>query len=194
RDHYSVHRPVIITGMMEDWPALKKWTPAYFKDNFGELEVEIQAKRTTNSRYEIDQPRHAQRVRFADFIDQVVTCGESNDVYMTANNSTGNSLVLSDLWNDVVQFPEYLDAGASQRGFFWFGPAGTITPLHHDLTNNFMAQVHGRKLVKLVAAEDVAYLYNHLHCYTEVDFSNIDYEKFPLMREVRVIECELAPG
>ena len=35
-------------------------------------------------------------------------------------------------------------------GMFWIGPAGTLTALHHDLTNNFIAQVTGRKMFKLL--------------------------------------------
>ena len=49
------------------------------------------------------------------------------------------------------------------------GPAGTITPFHHDLTNNFMAQVIGRKRVKIAPSWDMPLMDNHLHCFSQVD-------------------------
>jgi hypothetical protein len=194
RDYYAAGRPVIITGMMDDWPALAKWTPDSLKARYGDRVVEIQADRNSNRQYEVEQPHHRKQVRFSEFIDTIQSSGETNDVYMTANNSGHNTEALADLWNDVVQIPEYLDGNDPRRGFFWFGPAGTVTPLHHDLTNNFMAQVYGRKLVRMVPAEEAAYVYNHLHCYSEVDLGNVDYGRFPLMRDATVLECELCPG
>lgn len=191
---YSANRPVIITGMMDDWPALKKWTPDYFKTHFGERIVEVQAKRNANQRYEIESQQHKQKIALADFVDTIVNGGETNDLYLTANNSGHNATALRELWDDVVQIPEYLDGNSAQRGFLWFGPKGTITPLHHDLTNNFMAQVYGKKLVRLIQSNELPYVYNHLHCYSEVDLDNIDYDRFPLMRHVNIIDCELNAG
>ena len=74
------------------------------------------------------------------------------------------------------------------------GPAGTVTPVHHDLTNNFMAQVQGRKLIKLISPAHLPLLYNHHHCYSEVDLENIDYEKNPLFRDVTIHEITIEPG
>ena len=31
REYYSTNRPVIITGMMDDWPAMRKWNLDYFE-------------------------------------------------------------------------------------------------------------------------------------------------------------------
>ena len=79
---------------------------------------------------------------------------ETNDFYLTANNNSANRKVLPELWDDIVQIPEYL-ASTIPGGFFWMGPAGTITPFHHDLTNNFMAQVIGRKRIKIAPSWDM---------------------------------------
>ena len=40
--------------------------------------------------------------------------------------------------------------GTDHDGFLWIGPAGTLTPFHHDLTNNLLVQVKGRKRVHMV--------------------------------------------
>ena len=97
------------------------------------------------------------------------TAGETNDFYITASNNSANKAVLPELWDDIVQIPEYLDAKSLQNGFFWFGPAGTITPFHHDLTNNFMAQVIGRKRILLAPSWDMPLMRNLTHVYCEID-------------------------
>ena len=35
RDYYTTNRPVIITGMMDDWPAMRKWNLDFFHQRFG---------------------------------------------------------------------------------------------------------------------------------------------------------------
>jgi hypothetical protein len=194
RDYYTANRPVVITGMMEDWPALRTWTPTTLRERFGARDVEIQLGRTKNQRYESEANKHKKTMPFSEYIDMVVTGGATNDYYMTANNSSSNFTVLKVLWDEIVQIPEYLDGNSSQKGFFWFGPKGTITPLHHDLTNNFMAQVYGRKLVKLVPACDLHLVSNDHHCFSQVDAGNIDPQQFPEFPSHHVIDCEIGPG
>ena len=193
RSYYSTNRPVLIQGMLDDWTARQKWSPEYLKANFGDRTVEVQMHRQQNQRYEIQKDRHRQQMRMADYVDRVCSAGETNDFYMTAANSRQNVSSLADLWNDIGPLDEYLASG-SQQGFFWFGPQGTITPLHHDLTNNFMAQVYGRKLVKLIPSYDLPFLYNDQHCFSQVDAAAVDAARFPQFRNVRMIDCEIGPG
>ena len=101
--------------------------------------------------YEADREKFRRKMIFSDFIEKVRTSGVTNDFYITASNNSANKDALPELWDDIVQIPEYLNGKSLQNGFFWFGPAGTITPFHHDLTNNFMAQVIGRKRILLAA-------------------------------------------
>ncbi len=164
-EHYALSRPVVMTGAMEDWPAMTRWTPQYLKDRFSERSVSVQANRTSDANYEQNSERLRRQMPFGEFVDLVESVAESNDYYITANNAGTNREALKELWEDVVLFPEYLRSDdPANRGFFWYGPKGTITPLHHDLTNNFMAQVRGRKLVRLVAPYELPALYNNRHC------------------------------
>jgi hypothetical protein len=192
--YYFQNRPVIITGAFDFWPARTAWRFEYFRERCGECEVEVQFGRESDANYEINQPKLKRMMRFADYVDLVERSSATNDFYMTANNSSHNRAALAALWSDVPTIDEYLDAGSPDTGFFWMGPAGTKTPFHHDLTNNFMAQVIGRKHIKLVPLSDTQYMANHLHCFSLVDGSAIDYERFPAMRDAQLIECTLAPG
>ena len=191
RDHYTASRPLIITGMMDDWPALSKWNLDYLQARFPERVVEVQFGRNSDARYEINKTSHRRSMPFGEYVQRVRDAGRENDFYMTAYNEGPNRLALAELWEDIVQIPTYLSGSG---GFLWFGPAGTITPFHHDLTNNFMAQVVGRKRVFIIPACEIGHVYNHEHCFTHVDGRHIDFARHPLMRDVRVLSCILQPG
>jgi hypothetical protein len=193
--YYAANRPVVIEGAMDNWPALTQWTLEKLKQRFGDRQVEIQAGRNADPDYEINSSNHKRVLNFGQYIDMVRTSGRTNDFYMTGGNAARNCLALAELWDHIVLVPEYLrDQGPEENGLFWFGPAGTVTPLHHDLNNNFMAQVVGRKRVRLIAPHDAAYVYNHRHCYSQVDMDRVDYDKFPLFRSARVFDVTLEPG
>ena len=192
--YYLQNRPVIITGAFDFWPARALWSFDYLRERCGDCEVEVQFGRESDANYEINQPKHKRMMRFADYVDLVARSAPTNDFYMTANNTSHNRAALAALWADVPVIAEYLDGESPDSGFFWMGPAGTRTPFHHDLTNNFMAQLIGRKRIKLVPLSDTAHMANHLHCYSQVDGAAIDYERFPSMRNAQLIECTLSPG
>jgi Cupin-like domain len=193
-DHYSTNRPVIITGMMDDWPALRKWNLDFFAENYGDREVEVQQGRSAGDNYEIERERYIRRVRFGDFVERVRSAGVTNDFYLTANNNSSNKKTLATLWDDVVQVPEYLDGRDRMSGYLWLGPAGTVTPFHHDLTNNFMAQVIGRKRVKIAPSWDMPLMANDLHCYSRVDGRVTPADPSPAQDRPQIVECLLDAG
>lgn len=193
-EHYFRNRPVVITGRLASWPALRRWDLAHFREHYGDRKVEVQFGRDSDPEFEINREKHVRTMLFGEYVDLVERSGPTNDFYMTANNTGVNREALAGLWNDVETVTEYLDPDSPDTGFFWLGPAGTKTPFHHDLTNNFMAQVVGRKKVKLIPMTDTAHVYNHFHCYSQVDGSGVDYERFPAMRETSVVECVIGPG
>ena len=72
-------RPVVLTDLTQDWPAMARWSPEDLKSRFGHLEVEIQDERDTNPKYEEIRNRHRRKVRMADFVDRVVSGGTTNN-------------------------------------------------------------------------------------------------------------------
>jgi ribosomal protein L16 Arg81 hydroxylase len=194
-DYYSTNRPVVLTDCTSQWKALEAWTPEYLKKNFGEIQIALQGKRESNPDYEIDDRKHRYTQTVAEFVDMLQAVEKSNDFYMTANNTEQNRQLLQALQPDIQPMMPYLTPDDDNaNGFFWFGPAGTITPVHHDLTNNFMAQVRGRKRVRMINASQLPLLYNHIHCYSQVDLNNIDYDRYPLFKEASIMDVTLSPG
>ena len=193
--YYARNRPVILCELMTGWAACSKWTPAYLSSACGDEMVEIMAARTGNPLYEVNEAPHRHRVRFARFVDMVMTGGETNDYYLTARNDFFSRPAMRRLLDDIEPFAQYLEPGDAASGtYFWFGPRGTVTPLHHDLMNIFMAQVTGRKEVKLISPDDIDLVYNHQGVYSLVDAGNLDFGRFPALREAEILEAELKPG
>lgn len=78
----------------------------------------------------------------------------------------------------------------------WFGPGGTVSPLHTDPTHNLLAQVVGSKYVRLYSAEHTPSLYpsSDLANTSSVDAERVDALRFPLARDLPYWEGILTPG
>lgn len=192
-EYYTTNRPVIITGMMDDWAAMWKWDLDFFEETFAGREVEVQMGRDANANYETESRKFIHKVKFEDFIRRLRTSGETNDFYLTANNNSANKKILPELWRDIVQIPEYLTQEPN-GGYLWMGPPGTITPFHHDLTNNFMAQVLGRKRLKIAPSWDTPAMDNHLHVFSRRDGRTTPAEPRPSLDQPQILEFVLNPG
>ncbi|MGH7136354.1 MAG: cupin-like domain-containing protein, partial [Pirellulales bacterium] len=195
QDYYIANRPVVLEGLMDDWPAMRRWTPDYLKTLLGDEEVEIMAGRADDPNYEINCQQHRRTVRFHEYVDMVHSGAQTNDYYLVANNGFLKRPKPKQLLADVVMFEEYLDPRLVDGGvFFWYGPAGTVTPLHHDTSNIFMAQVRGRKRIRLISPNDVEFLYNDIGVFSPVDCDAADLARWPQFRKAEVREVLLEPG
>ena len=197
RDYYSKHKPVVLKKGIDHWPALKKWSPQYFADTLGNKEIEVQFDRESDALFERNSDKHRKSMLISEFVDMIENNGDSNDYYMTANNTQQNIDAIKPAFEDIGDFGEgyrnLIDDPAFST-FFWMGPKGVFTPLHHDLTNNMLVQVYGTKKVTLIPAWQVPFLYNDLHVYSEVDFPNFDLKKHPMMEHVTPVEVTIEAG
>jgi hypothetical protein len=196
--YYAASRPVILVGEMDDWPARHRWTPDYLKVKVGPALVDYQAERTSNALFEMEKDKHRRQAPFDAFIDAIQRSGPGNDAYITAYNSERNRDALAPLADDMRCLDKFLVRDqASPHGMMWIGPAGTLTSLHHDLTNNFIAQVVGRKRLKILPASEVGRIYNHQHVFSQIadlDDPTLDVTRYPRLAGVRVYDMVLEPG
>jgi hypothetical protein len=192
--YYATNTPVILTDMMSDWQAMQQWCPEFLKAKYGEATVEIQVDRNADRNYEINTQQHKKTVYFKDYIDRVVGGGETNDYYMVANNQTLEREEFKSLLNDITM-PDFLDCRDTlQKVFFWLGPKGTITPLHHDPMNLIMAHIYGRKRWRLIDPRYTNLIYNHIGVFSKIDLEEPDLDRYPLFKDVPVIETVLEAG
>jgi hypothetical protein len=196
QDYFYRNRPVVVDGLMQDWPALRLWSPRYLAEEIGDLEVEITSGRDGDPRFEENFSQHVRRIRMAEFVDLIEQGGETNDYYLVARNQLLARPECARLREQIVSPPGFLDPQAEVEGHvkLWLGPAGTLTPLHHDATNIFFGQVYGRKHIKLISPYDIGNVYNDRRCFSAVDLDDVDLHQFPRMAGVPVIDAIVEPG
>jgi len=201
RHYWAAHRPVVLTDATRGWPALRKWTPAWFRRVFGDQRIEITSNRDADPNYDMNFRAHRERLRMDRFIDRVLAAGTTNDFYMVSNNRTLRRGRLRDLLADVrpprALFDPLTDPGAAS---LWIGPAGTCTPLHHDTTNILFCQIHGRKRVELISPRETALLADVAvegpvtGFYSPVDLDALGRADHPALRDLLVKTVVLRPG
>jgi len=76
----------------------------------------------------------------------------------------------------------------------WFGPKGTVTPLHHDEHSILFLQIYGRRQFKLISSFDLPKIYLRKNFYSAVDLENIDAEQYPKFLNASVADVTLEPG
>jgi hypothetical protein len=194
--YYAANRPVVITDALAPFPALARWSPGHFKERFGGVEVEVMAGRDADPACDANFEAFCAKTHLGAFCDRVTSTGPTNDFYLVANNRATNRPALKELLDDVSGPHEYLD-DRRDSGWtsLWFGPAGTVTPLHHDTANVLFGQVYGRKRFLLVPPSETLMTHAMHHgVYSAIDPEHPDLEAFPDFARVSVRQVDLAPG
>jgi len=204
--NYMGKVPVVIRQALEDWPALNRWPNTQYLLSVAGLRtipVEI-------GKHYLASEWRQKLMLFSEFL-QLMFC-DKNDKNVESNNSNEEQvwthyLAQHDLLRQIpalakdISTPEYCVALSSriQSINCWFGPAGTITPLHTDRYHNFLCQVVGRKYVRLYFHDQKLSLYPFKgDVITEnasmVDLDNPDPVSFPLFASAPFFEHVLEPG
>eukprot|EP01047_Picozoa_sp_COSAG01_P077935 COSAG01_NODE_14218_length_1481_cov_50.969609_2_plen_183_part_00 len=151
--------PVVVEGAMEDWPALMagdhRWNLDYIKRVAGVRTVPVEV-----GHHYLSQNHSLQLMTVSDFIENYLegdtvpgTRGYLAQHPLFAQIPALGSDIRTPTYCYLSEPAECADDGCKEpvvNG--WLGPAGTITPCHHDPTHNLLAQVVGRKYVRLYPA------------------------------------------
>lgn len=201
QNYFDQCQPVILTECMGQWPALSKWIePAYLLSICRNRTVPIEiGKNYTNENWSQDL------VKFEEFFRRQFT--NQNDLsestqkieYLAQHNLFDQ---IPALHNDIIT-PEYCCISNHEDEIdidikAWLGPEGTISPMHIDEKHNLLCQVFGSKRIILAAPKDSTNLYpfvgDMLKNTSQIDAENVDYERFPLSRNVEFFTITLHKG
>ena len=153
--YYCANRPVVMQDFASQWPALKSWRMPALRARLGDHEVSVTRGREQQEFCDVHFDKLTAQTTLGEFIEEVMALGDtpSNDLYMIANNRNAEDpALLAALLKDVELPPGYFKEGAHRGSTsFWLGPAGTVTPMHHDTSNIVFCQVVGEKQFTLVS-------------------------------------------
>lgn len=200
-NYFDKSLPLILKGCMAQWPATSKWIrPNYLlqvcRDRIVPIEI---GKNYTNANWSQDL------VKFEEFFQrQLLSDDMSADhiEYLAQHNLFEQ---IPALRNDII-VPEYCCVTNNKNGEkdiepdikAWLGPGGTISPMHFDEKHNLLCQVFGYKRIILAAPSDSINLYpfegEMLKNTLQIDAEHLDFEKFPLVRNVRFYQLTLNQG
>ncbi|OBI76397.1 cupin-like domain-containing protein [Mycobacterium sp. E740] len=192
-------RPVVISGAMEDWPALEQWTNEYLKEKIGGRP--LSPSKVTDAGTHIPDAKKgtmaaASEMTFAEYIDLlasgVISDGELYAVQLPIETA------LPELWPDV-RFPAFVDEDKFAAVNLWFGPGNNFTSLHYDYADNFLTQVRGKKQVMLCPPREITRVYPYPFGYvgnnlSQVNVASPDLTQFPDWADADRAVVELGPG
>jgi hypothetical protein len=194
--YYCRNRPVILQGLLAGSEAVRKWSPEFFATSFPTVRIEITTARASDPAYERNFRRSVATVTMAEFVARLAANPESNDFYLVARNFFFANPAFESLRADLAPPAEIIDTTdrSPDSAKLWFGPKGTVTPLHHDEHSILFVQVYGRKHFKLIPSFDLPKLYLEDRYYSEVDPESVDATRHPAFRSASVANFILNPG
>lgn len=183
-------KPAIITGMIEHWPAFKKWNPDYFRKHYGQVTVPVEIGGLASEKW-----KH-QEMTLEAYLTLLQTEPDPSQYYLSQYTFFQE---YPELKQDVG-VPIYRSRFFYEPAKFWFGPTGSYTPVHWDIPINLLCLIYGKKQILLFPPEQSAHLYpyskdsGHQYRFSPVDVKNPDLEKYPQFRETEPFEAVLSPG
>jgi len=193
-DYVKKSRPVVLTDAVKDWKAMKKFTPLWFKEHYPHI-----IKNINGVDYKMDE-----------FIDRMLTSTAENPAPYPYNFDIRKVFpeLVADFMPQIVYgqmdrvnhklMPKKLLQGTTVYEIF-FGGAGSSFPyLHYDALymHTQITQIYGSKTFIMYPPDQTPSMYPYPGNpkFSQVNFLDPDYDKFPLFKEAIPIEFVLEEG
>lgn len=194
REYLRPLRPVILIDAISHWGAMGRWSPQFFKNEYGHLEVDIDGEALV----------------LRDLIDRVQASTDDNPAPYLRNQPLAEWP--PELSADVFPMPDCTQPNWLESRLFpsgenlasvevYIGGRGAQFPvLHYDglHTHAFLMQLYGDKEYIVFSPSQTQYLYardgieankSQIH-----DLLQPDYAAFPLIKQAQGVRFSLHPG
>lgn len=171
-------KPIIIENLVDHWPAIHKWSLAYFSEHFSSSKVgmmKIKEGISDLHSYKL-QPARDININTAvaspvDYFDKIIQ-------------------------NDYTP-PEYCKNGKYLRSRIFIAPKNSATALHRDIPENIYVLVKGQKIIQLFSPQTNMYpnsIFSKHPNFSKVNLAYPNYEQFPKLNEAKPLIAELYAG
>jgi len=196
REYVRKNRPVVIADSIHDWPALRRWTPSYFRDKFGDETVQVSYTKRMPMRDFVDAVEastvdapgpYLYRLFIHDHLPQLLPDLQPQNIYAFAGRHA--SPLMPERWRRPDGFLKLLMGGVGSK----------FPVMHYDLEHAHaqITEIYGDKEFYLFPPEDSDKLYpkpNQKNWSQVEDPATPDLACFPRMAEATPHRAVLKPG
>lgn len=200
KDYLRRNQPVILTDLIDHWPARKSWSFESFSQLGADVEVYLEVGNVMQGEANFVP------VKFGDYIRSILD-SRNRDANREGESSERAVPYLSifDIFHFFPQLKSDVDFSLlrSQKvlnySAAFLGPRGTVTGLHFDWADNTLAQIRGHKAITLVSPDQSPLLYRSekfdlLAVSSSVDIDHYDRGRFPLFERAKLQQATLHEG
>ncbi|CAM2006011.1 cupin-like domain-containing protein [Acanthopleuribacter pedis] len=193
-EYAEVGRPLIITDLIEAWPARHDWNPEYLIERCGD------------HRFNLDNQNFTAETLFT----RLTQPGEAPTPYLHNHyleeqlphlpaDVTPMPELLRDNWLWHPRLPRHPLSRKGRIGLFIGGPGSAFPVLHRDNfhTHAFIFQIYGTKRVWLYHPNQSEFLYVHplIPCHSTIEAPHqLDRTRYPDFAKAKPLTATLAPG
>lgn len=179
-NYLKPRKPLVFKDLVKDWPATKKWTFDWFRENYGHLEVPLYGNDFHEAGKYYMTPKR--KMKFGDYLT-LIQQGPT-ELRMFLYNIFEHA---PELANDFFM-PNIMDGWNKRYYFMFFGGEGSSVNLHYDIdcSHVFLTQFQTRKRVYLFPRNQGKYLYREpFTVKSQMDVNDPDYNKYPAFEKAQ---------
>ncbi|SEO30639.1 lysine-specific demethylase 8 [Nitrosospira multiformis] len=185
--------PVILTNKMIEWPAMKLWNLEYFRETYGNVSLPASINLPDKGAvYDQANQNHHQMMKLEDIVD-LIKQPNAKPCYTHQRPISFFPSAERD-----VNFEEIVPPHPRHRPSInlWIGSKGTRSGLHFDRRDNLLGQIQGQKWVLCCPPEERSKLnqFRRNIDKSKIDVENMDLNKQPQLKKVRMWHAILQPG
>ena len=191
--------PTIIEGLAKKLPAYKKWTDKYLSKNMGDIKgfVEQSSDSVFNPTSPLSNSVIDDQMSPFEFVKKYSrNSRRKNKLFLAEYPLTGD--LLGDIAiEDFVSCIYRHTSNVFIEPLLYLGRGGNITPMHHDDYSNIYIVLAGEKKVEVISSKYNDQLKEYVVDGNQLkikDISNVDYNKYPEMKEVHISTFDVQAG